>query len=91
VASFVLRSYRIATLPMFIFAVCLWGVGLGGGYALAFNLSGLTPEGLSGARGFWMASTTGLVLAALALTGLLALVLQRQSQREAAARTTPAA
>ncbi len=86
VASFVLRAYRIATLPMFIFAISLWGVGLGGGYVLAFNLSGLTPEALRGARGFWMASTSGLVLAALALSGLLALVLRRQSRREAAAR-----
>ena len=86
VASFVLRSYRIATLPMLIFAVCLWGVGLGGGYVLAFDLSGLTPEALRGARGFWMASTSGLVLAALALSGLLALVLRRQSRREAETR-----
>lgn len=86
VASFVLRSYRIATLPMLIFAVCLWGVGLGGGYLLAFDLSGLTPEALRGARGFWMASTSGLVLAALALSGLLALVLRRQSRREAETR-----
>ena len=86
VASFVLRAYRIATLPMLIFAVCLWGVGLGGGYVLAFDLLGLTPEALRGARGFWMASTSGLVLAALALSGLLALVLRRQSRREADAR-----
>ena len=86
VASFVLRSYRIATLPMLIFAVCLWGVGLGGGYVLAFDLSGLTPEALRGARGFWMASTSGLVLAALALSGLPALVLRRQSRREAETR-----
>ena len=42
---FVLRAYRIATLPMFIFAISLWGVGLGGGYVLAFDLTGLTPRG----------------------------------------------
>ena len=84
VASFVLRAYRIATLPMLIFAVSLWGVGLGGGYVLAFDLTGLTPPALRGARGFWVASTVGLVLAALGLSGLLALVLRRQSRREAA-------
>jgi MATE family multidrug resistance protein len=87
VASFVLRAYRIATLPMLIFAVSLWGVGLGGGYVLAFDLSGHTPRALLGARGFWTASTAGLVLAALALSGLLALVLRRQMRRDA----TPAA
>jgi MATE family multidrug resistance protein len=83
VASFVLRAWRIATLPMFIFALSLWGVGLGGGYVLAFDITGLTPPALQGARGFWVASTAGLVLAALALSGLLALVLRRQSRREA--------
>jgi multidrug resistance protein, MATE family len=86
VASFVLRAYRIATLPMLIFAVSLWGVGLGGGYVLAFNLTGLTPPALLGARGFWVASTAGLVLAALGLSGLLLLVLRRQSRRETAGR-----
>jgi multidrug resistance protein, MATE family len=83
VASFVLRAWRIATMPMFIFAVSLWGVGLGGGYVLAFDVTGLTPPALQGARGFWVASTAGLVLAALALSGLLLLVLRRQSRREA--------
>jgi multidrug resistance protein, MATE family len=91
VASFVLRAYRIATLPMIIFAVSLWGVGLGGGYVLAFDLTGRTPSALLGARGFWTASTAGLVLAALGLSGLLALVLRRQSRREAAAGATAAA
>ena len=78
VAAFVLRAYRIATLPMVIFAVSVWGVGLGGGYLLAFDVTGLTPVALRGARGFWAASTGGLVLAALALSALLALVLRRQ-------------
>jgi MATE family multidrug resistance protein len=81
VASFVLRAWRIATLPMVIFAVSLWGVGLGGGYLLAFNLTGLTPQALLGARGFWTGSTAGLVLAALLLVGLLALVQRRQAAR----------
>ena len=84
VASFVLRAYRIATLPMIIFAVSLWGVGLGGGYVLAFNVTGLTPDALLGARGFWVASTAGLVLAAASLSGLLLWVLRRQWRREAA-------
>jgi len=88
VASFVLRAYRIATLPMLIFAVSLWGVGLGGGYVLAFDLTGFTPSALLGARGFWTASTVGLVLAALGLSGLLALVLRRQLRREAAVSAT---
>ena len=83
VASFVLRAWRIATLPMIIFAISLWGVGLGGGYVLAFDVTGQTPPALQGARGFWVASTVGLVLAALALSGLLLWVLRRQSRGDA--------
>jgi len=82
VASFVLRAWRIATLPMLIFLFSLWGVGLGGGYVLAFDLTGLTPPALLGARGFWTAATAGLVLAAVLLGGLLALVLRRQLRGE---------
>jgi multidrug resistance protein, MATE family len=91
VAAFVLRAYRIATLPMIIFAVSLWGVGLGGGYVLAFDVIGLTPPALRGARGFWAASTAGLVLAALGLSGLLLNVLRRQSQSDPAPQATAAA
>ena len=78
IASFVLRAYRIATLPMLLFAVCLWGVGLCGGYVLGFNVTGLTPPALLGARGFWVASTVGLVLAGLSLSVLLSFVLSRR-------------
>lgn len=71
IVAFVLRAWRIATVPMVIYAGSLWGVGLGGGYVLAFDLSGATPEALLGARGFWVASTTGLVLAGVCLTGFM--------------------
>ncbi|HEV8691434.1 MAG TPA: MATE family efflux transporter [Ideonella sp.] len=76
IAAFVLRAWRIATLPMFIYAVAMWGVGLGGGYTLAFDLTGNTPSDLLGAPGFWAASTSGLIVAGLGLAGLMALVLR---------------
>jgi multidrug resistance protein, MATE family len=77
VAAFVLRAWRIATVPVVIFVVALWGVGLGGGYLLAFDPLGVVPPALHGARGFWIASTAGLLLAGVALNVLLAVV-QRQ-------------
>jgi len=40
VSAFVLRAYRVATAPMVIYAVAIWGVGLGGGYAVAFDTTG---------------------------------------------------
>ncbi|RZJ10046.1 MAG: MATE family efflux transporter [Rubrivivax sp.] len=64
VAAYVLRAYHVATLPMIIYVVALWGVGIGGGYFVAFGANG------NGAVGFWQAATVGLVTAALFL-GLL--------------------
>ncbi|GAA0749789.1 MATE family efflux transporter [Ideonella azotifigens] len=77
IVAYTLRAWRIATAPMVIYACALWGVGLGGGYALAFNLSGTVPESLQGAPGFWTAAFAGLTVASLGLTGFMALVLRR--------------
>jgi MATE family multidrug resistance protein len=57
----------------------LWGVGLGGGYALAFGGRAL-PAALSHAAGFWAASTASLVAAAAALAALLGWVLRQKLQ-----------
>jgi multidrug resistance protein, MATE family len=81
VAAFVLRAYRIATAPMVIYAIAIWGVGLGGGYVVAFNTTGLSPPWLQGSQGFWSAVTAGLVLAGLGLSGFLKWVLRRQQLR----------
>ena len=78
VASFVLRAWRIATVPLVVNATALWGVGLVGGYLLAFDVGGHVPPALRGAPGFWFAATMGLVLAALALSAFLAVVLRAQ-------------
>lgn len=81
IAAFVMRAYRVATVPMVIYAVALWGVGLGGGYVVAFNLTGHTPPSLLGAPGFWSACVTGLVLSGAALCGFMAWVLRHKSGR----------
>jgi len=57
---------------------------MGGGYLLAFDVSGSVPPALRGAPGFWFASTLGLVLAGLLLTGLMAWAFRQQGQRPAA-------
>jgi len=77
-AAFVLRAWRIAVAPLVIYAASMWGVGLGGGYLLAFNIGGAIPAALHGARGYWIASTAGLACAALGLTLCLAWVLRQQ-------------
>ena len=66
-AAFILRAYRIAFLPMVIYAGSLWGVGLGGGYLMGFNVLGNTPLFLQGANGFWAGNSLSLGLAACLL------------------------
>lgn len=84
ISAFVLRSYRIATAPVVIYALAIWGVGLGGGFVIAFDTLGLAPASLRGAPGFWFAATAGLAVAALGLGAFLAFVLRQQR------RVTPA-
>jgi len=66
-AAFILRAYRIAFWPMLIYAGSLWGVGLGGGYLMGFNVFGNTPTFLQGANGFWAGNSISLGLAACLL------------------------
>ncbi len=88
VAAFVLRAYRVAKVPLLILALALWGVGLGGGYVLAFDVLGGTPSSLRGAPGFWVAATAGLMVAAVALCAFLAWML-RHPQHAPDARPAP--
>lgn len=85
VASFVLRAWHVTLLPMWIYAVSAWAIGLGGGYVLAFDPFGGAPAAWRGQTGYWVAATAGLAVAALALTGLLAAVSRRHRPTPAAA------
>ena len=82
IAAFVLRAYRIAVVPLFIYVAALWGVGLGGGYLLAFNVGGSIPAGLQGAPGYWFASTAGLVLAGALLCAFMGWVLRERLDKK---------
>jgi multidrug resistance protein, MATE family len=84
-AAFVLRAYRVATVPLLVYAFAIWGVGLGGGYAVAFNTTGWSPPALQSAQGYWAAATAGLVVAAAGLCGFLAWMLKQQHGRAEAA------
>ena len=55
-----LRGYKRTVVPMLIYAVSLWGVGLGGGYLLALGDFLGAPRG---AAGFWLAAAAALTLA----------------------------
>ena len=67
--AFILRAYKIALIPTVIYALSLWGVGLGGGYVLGFGLLGDTAVALRGAAGFWAANGLSLMVAGALLVG----------------------
>ena len=87
IAAFVLRAYHLATLPMLIYVAALWGIGMGGGYALAFDTAGIAPHALRGAPGYWAAFTLGIAVAAVALCSLLAWVFGVRRREERVAPT----
>ena len=91
-AAQVLRAYRVATLPVVVYAVALWGVGLGGGYALAFRE--VTPASwlpwAVGAAGFWVSATLALWVATVLLLSLLAWVIRQRRLDERSQGPQPA-
>ncbi|WP_246860493.1 MATE family efflux transporter [Noviherbaspirillum sp. UKPF54] len=80
-AAFVLRAYKVAVVPTLMYAVALWGVGLGGGYVLGLDPFGISPSLFHGAAGFWMGNSTSLALVATGLLWYLRVV-QRNAERE---------
>jgi len=70
VAVFALRCWRVTLAPLLVYGALLWGVGLTGGYLLAYRgLGPLAAEQTPAA--FWQAAACALLLAALALGGML--------------------
>ena len=63
-----LRGYKKATVPMVVYAIAQWGLGLGGGVllGLGFGDAGTRPALLPpplGPAGFWIASALALLVA----------------------------
>lgn len=70
VCAFLLRSYGVTVVPLVLYGVLLWGLGLYGGYLLTYQgIAGFAarPEPAS----FWTISTLALGLVALGFLGLL--------------------
>ncbi|WP_370590543.1 MATE family efflux transporter [Xylophilus sp. ASV27] len=75
VCVFLLRCYRITVSALLVYCLLLWGVGLGGGYWLAYQGGyGVAPWASPAA--FWMASA-----GALALTACVFLLMVRRAVR----------
>lgn len=74
VVSFVLRAYKIALAPTVVHALALWGIGVLGGYHVAFRGAWGPPWGIAG---MWMMQTVALGLAALLLVSLYLWIVPR--------------
>ncbi len=73
---FILRCHRVTLVPMLVYAAFLWGIGLSGGYVLAYHgVADFAP--LMDAKAFWISSSFALTLVSLILGGLL-LAVNRQ-------------
>lgn len=81
VSAFLLRCYRITLLPLLIYGVMLWGLGLAGGYVLTYlDMPGWTATQAPGS--FWWAATLALAVVAASFLSLLWRAL-RQAQARA--------
>ncbi|MBC3936814.1 MATE family efflux transporter [Undibacterium rugosum] len=67
IIAFVLRAYHVAIVPTLLYALTLWGCGLGGGYLLGIDPGGWFPANLHGATGFWIANVISIALIAISL------------------------
>lgn len=76
---FVLRCWRITLAPFLIYAVLLWGLGLYGGFLLAYRGLGPWPA-LQTPAAFWMAGAAALALAALSFWLMIWQVLRREQR-----------
>lgn len=74
---FVLRSFGVATAPLVAYCLLLWGVGLGGGFVLAYQDLPGWPAMQSPAA-FWIAAAGALALTAAAFVWLLWLAVNRR-------------
>jgi len=80
IAASVLRAHHVALAPMLVYAVAIWGLGLGGGYWLAFAPPAWLPGFCRGASGFWLAASLGLLMCSAGLVALMAWVHGRERQ-----------
>ncbi len=83
--AYLLRCYRLTLLPLIVYTALLWGVGLYGGYRLAyqgFNEAGwpMRPS----VDTFWITSTAALALVSV----LFALMVWHASRPVASPRHT---
>ena len=82
VCVFALRCWRVTLSPLLIYTALLWGLGLYGGYLLAYQGLGNWPATPS-VKSFWLTSTAALVVVSLLLLARLEWAMRRSVQSSA--------
>ena len=72
VCAYLLRCYRITLMPLLIYTALLWGVGLYGGYVLAYQGIDVAAWPMrASVDTFWMTSTAALALVSVLFTAMV--------------------
>jgi len=80
VCVFVLRCWRVTLSPLLIYAALLWGLGLYGGYVLAYQGLGPWPASPS-VQSFWITSSVALALVSALFMARLTWAMRSPVQR----------
>ena len=79
IGVFVLRCFRITVAPMLIYGVFLWGVGLYGGYVLAYEGLGSWPA-MHSPVAFWLAGIASVILTSVIFWLMIWQMFQREQR-----------
>ena len=79
VCVFALRCWRVTLSPLLVYTALLWGVGLYGGYLLAYQGLGAWPATPS-VRSFWLTSSVALAVVTVLLLARLEWAMRRPLQ-----------
>jgi MATE family multidrug resistance protein len=77
---FVLRSYHITVAPLVVYCLLLWGLGLGGGYLLAYGTWTPWAQMAHSPTAFWACSALALAITAAAFGAMLLKAAARTAQ-----------
>jgi MATE family multidrug resistance protein len=78
--GFVLRAHKRAVAPTVVYALALWGVGLFGGYQVAFRDVWGPPRGVTG---MWLMQSVGLGVAGALLLAFYVWLMRQRDARPA--------
>jgi MATE family multidrug resistance protein len=74
---FLLRCHKVTLMPLLVYALMLWGLGLGGGQWIAYHGTPWSPA-LQHPVAFWISSSLALALTSMIFMWLLTKVSQRE-------------